>query len=251
MTTLNLRNKKIWVTGAAQGIGAEVARQCVELGADVIGFDRHFDDSYLPYHCVKLDVTDRTQVNQVAAVLLAQTPQVDVLINAAGILKTASFCETSWQDLHDCFAVNTGGAFNMMQVLYTTFTQQCFGSIVNVSSNAAKVPRVGMAAYCASKAALTALSHTVALELAEYGVRCNVVCPGSTDTTMLRKLWRDERGRQHTIDGLPEQYKLGIPLKRIADPNDIAQTILFFASDMSRHITIQDIVVDGGATLNA
>ncbi len=251
MNGLDLSGKRIWITGAGRGIGAEVARQCVALGAYVTGFDRVFDDSNLPYQCIELDITDGTQVQEVTTTLLSDAPQVDVLINAAGILRAAAFAETSWQDLHDCFAVNTGGAFNMMQALYSTFTKQRSGAIVNVSSNAAKVPRVGMAAYCASKAALTALSHTVALELAEYGVRCNVVCPGSTDTSMLHMLWQDDGGRQRTIAGMPEQYKLGIPLQRIADPSDIAQAILFFASDMSRHITIQDIVVDGGATLNA
>ncbi|WP_417552221.1 2,3-dihydro-2,3-dihydroxybenzoate dehydrogenase [Marinomonas fungiae] len=251
MTSFGLKGKHIWVTGAARGIGAEVARQCVEQGAIVIGFDLAFYKSDLPYQCIELDITDCQRVQQVTAELLRQTPCVDVLINAAGILRVASFADTTWQDLNDSFQVNTGGAFNMMQALLNAFKQQRCGSIVNVSSNAAKVPRVNMSAYCASKAALSALSHTVALELAEYGIRCNVVCPGSTDTPMLRSLWQDEGARDKTIKGLPEQYKLGIPLQRIAEPSDIAQVILFFASDMSRHVSIQDLVVDGGATLNA
>ena len=123
--------------------------------------------------------------------------------------------------------------------------------IVTISSNAAKVPRQNMAAYCASKAALSALSHTAGLELAPYGVRCNLVCPGSTDTPMQRMLWTSDDAEQNTIKGFPEQYKLGIPLGKIAQPSDIAQVVLFFACDMSNHITMQDVVVDGGATLNA
>ncbi|MBM6549492.1 2,3-dihydro-2,3-dihydroxybenzoate dehydrogenase [Marinomonas ostreistagni] len=251
MNALDFTGKQIWVTGAARGIGAEVARQCVALGASVVGFDRTFPESELPYRCIELDVSDQVRVQQVTKELLAQCPNVDILINAAGILRMASFAETSWQDLNDCFSVNTGGAFNMMQALFQQFTAQGSGAIVNVSSNAAKVPRINMAAYCASKAALSALSHSAALELSQYGVRCNVVCPGSTDTPMQRMLWQHDDARERTIAGFPEQYKLGIPLGRIAEPSDVAQAILFFASDMSRHITMQDIVVDGGATLNA
>jgi 2,3-dihydro-2,3-dihydroxybenzoate dehydrogenase len=106
-----------------------------------------------------------------------------------------------------------------------------------------------MSAYCASKAALTSLNHSVALELAPYGIRCNVVSPGSTDTEMQRSLWQAPNSEQCTIDGFPDQYKLGIPLGKIALPSEIANTIVFLASEMASHITMQDIVVDGGATL--
>jgi len=120
-----------------------------------------------------------------------------------------------------------------------------------VSSNAARVPRMQMAAYAASKAALTSLIRTAGLELASCGVRCNLVSPGSTDTAMQRGMWADDNGRARTIAGLPEQFKLGIPLQKIATPDEVANTVLFLASDLASHITLQDIVVDGGATLAA
>lgn len=95
------------------------------------------------------------------------------------------------------------------------------------------------------------MSHCIGLELAEYGVRCNVVSPGSTATPMLQKMLPNADAIAKTIVGLPQQYKLGIPLKKIATPEDIANAVVFLASDLSAHITLQDIVVDGGATLAA
>jgi NAD(P)-dependent dehydrogenase (short-subunit alcohol dehydrogenase family) len=120
------------------------------------------------------------------------------------------------------------------------------GTIVTVSSNAAGVPRSGMAAYAASKAAATMFTKCLGLELARTGVRCNVVSPGSTDTPMLRGMLPDEGAFQRTIDGLPAQYKLGIPLKKIATAREIANTVLFLASDLAGYITGHDLAVDGG-----
>ena len=120
-----------------------------------------------------------------------------------------------------------------------------------MASNAAHAPRLGMSAYGASKAALRSLCLTVGLEMAPYGVRCNIVSPGSTDTEMQRSLWKTPQAEQQTIEGFPEQFKLGIPLKKIAKPQEIADTILFLASDRASHVVLQDIVVDGGATLGS
>jgi 2,3-dihydro-2,3-dihydroxybenzoate dehydrogenase len=108
-----------------------------------------------------------------------------------------------------------------------------------------------MSAYGASKAALKSLALTVGLELAASGVRANLVSPGSTDTDMQRTLWTSSDAEQKRIAGFGEQFKLGIPLGKIARPEEVASTILFLASDYASHITLQDIVVDGGSTLGA
>ncbi|MCE1187301.1 MAG: SDR family oxidoreductase, partial [Rhodocyclales bacterium] len=99
--------------------------------------------------------------------------------------------------------------------------------------------------------ALVSFSHCVALELAPFGVRCNVVSPGTTDTPMLRGMGLDAEGIRRTVAGLPAQFKLGIPLAKAATPLDIAQAVVFLASPQAGHITLQDLVVDGGATLGA
>jgi 2,3-dihydro-2,3-dihydroxybenzoate dehydrogenase len=108
-----------------------------------------------------------------------------------------------------------------------------------------------MAAYCASKAASAMFTRCLGLELASYGVRCNVVSPGSTETSMLHALWHDESGRAATLGGSPADFRLGIPLGRIAAPEDIAEAVTFLASARARHITMHDLRVDGGATLGS
>ena len=166
-----------------------------------------------------------------------------------------------WQDLEKTFTklrvldldinIDRGGAFNLFQQTMNQFRRQRGGAIVTVASDAAHTPRIGMSAYGASKAALKSLALSVGLELAGSGVRCNVVSPGSTDTDMQRTLWVSDDAEEQRIRGFGEQFKLGIPLGKIARPQEIANTILFLASDLASHITLQDIVVDGGSTLGA
>ncbi len=240
----------VWVTGAASGIGESIARQFVALGANVIGFDRAFRHYDHPFTCVTLDISEPDSVAAVCRQQLAETG-LDVFVNAAGILRLGDIDALSVDDWHQCINVNASGAFYLLNALVPHFKQQRRGAIVCVGSNAAHVPRLKMAAYCASKAALTSLSHCAGLELAPYGVRCNLVSPGSTDTPMQRGMWHSADAEQRTIAGFPDQYKLGIPLGKIAQPEEIANTVVFLASDLASHITMQDVVVDGGATLTA
>ncbi|PWC11832.1 2,3-dihydro-2,3-dihydroxybenzoate dehydrogenase [Brenneria corticis] len=243
--------KQVWVTGAGRGIGYETACRFVEAGAEVVGFDLAFPDTALPFTPCLLDIRDAAAVADRCGALLSQTLRLDVLVNGAGILRMGATEKLSQQDWQDCLAVNASGVFNLLQAAIPQFQRQRGGAIVTVASNAAHVPRVGMAAYCASKAAVRSLCLTAGLELAPYGVRCNLISPGSTDTPMLRGMWASTAGEQSTIDGFPDQFKLGIPLGKIARPQDIADAILFMASDLAGHITLQDIVIDGGATLGA
>ncbi|WP_083941295.1 2,3-dihydro-2,3-dihydroxybenzoate dehydrogenase [Pseudoduganella violaceinigra] len=255
---LDFEGRQVWVTGAGRGIGYQAAMAFRQLGARVVGIDRHFDSELgtvhgkkYPFKTVQLDITDQAAVAAACGELLLETPRVDVLVNAAGVLRLGRLENTSVEDWQACFDINVSGVFYILNRLLPQFKAQRFGSIVNVASNAAHVPRMNMVAYCASKSALVSLSHCAALELAQYGVRCNLVSPGSTDTPMLRSMLPDEEGMQRTIAGLPEQYKLGIPLRKIATAREIANTIVFLASDLASHITMQDLVVDGGATLAA
>jgi 2,3-dihydro-2,3-dihydroxybenzoate dehydrogenase len=255
---LQFEGKQVWVTGAGQGIGYQVAMAFRQLGARVTGLDRHFQSEVgngngkrYPFRTVQLDITQREQVAQVCAQLLLEMPRLDVLVNAAGILRLGTLDTLSVNDWRDSFDINVSGVFYLLRELAPQFKLQRTGNIVNLASNAAHVPRMNMGAYCASKSALVSLSHCAALELAEFGVRCNLVSPGSTDTPMLRAMLPSESGLQRTITGLPEQFKLGIPLRKIATVKDVANAVLFLASDLASHITMHDLVVDGGATLSA
>ncbi|EBJ6263346.1 2,3-dihydro-2,3-dihydroxybenzoate dehydrogenase [Salmonella enterica] len=251
MPCIYFSDKTVWVTGAGKGIGYATALAFVDAGARVIGFDREFTQENYPFATEVMDVADAVQVAQVCQRVLQKTPRLDVLVNAAGILRMGATDALSVDDWQQTFAVNVGGAFNLFSQTMTQFRRQQGGAIVTVASDAAHTPRIGMSAYGASKAALKSLALTVGLELAGCGVRCNVVSPGSTDTDMQRTLWVSEDAEQQRIRGFGEQFKLGIPLGKIARPQEIANTILFLASDLASHITLQDIVVDGGSTLGA
>ncbi|ECG8588276.1 2,3-dihydro-2,3-dihydroxybenzoate dehydrogenase [Salmonella enterica subsp. salamae] len=251
MSGFDFSAKTVWVTGAGKGIGYATALAFVDAGAQVIGFDREFTHENYPFSTEVMDVADAAQVAQVCRRVLQKTPRLDVLVNAAGILRMGATDALSIDDWQQTFAVNVGGAFNLFSHTMAQFRRQQSGAIVTVASDAAHTPRIGMSAYGASKAALKSLALTVGLELAGCGVRCNVVSPGSTDTDMQRALWVSEDAEQQRIRGFGEQFKLGIPLGKIARPQEIANTILFLASDLASHITLQDIVVDGGSTLGA
>lgn len=257
------------VTGAAQGIGAAVAELLAGLGARVAATDRAQDgvDALAarwnrgqtenpesersagrlePY---VMDVTQRPSVQRTVARVERELGPVDVLVNVAGILRTGPATELSPEDWAETFAVNTDGVFHVSRTVAPLMAERGNGCVITVGSNAAGIPRTGMAAYAASKAAAAMFTRCLGLELARSGVRCNVVAPGSTDTAMQRALWTDSGAEQRVIDGDPATYRTGIPLGRIAAPEDIADAVAFLASDRARHITMQELYVDGGATL--
>lgn len=248
---MDFSGKRIWVTGAGQGIGYQTAVQFTARGGDVVGLDKSFPASNYPFTTKLLDVSERDEVRKTCAALLDAHPRLDVLVSAAGVLRTGLTEELSLDDWTACMGVNASGPFHLFQQTIGQFKRQRSGVIVSVASNAAHAPRMMMSAYCASKAALTSLTQCVGLELAPYGVRCNLVSPGSTDTAMQRSMWRSADGEKQVIAGDQSTFKLGIPLGKIATPEDIANAVVFLASDLASHITLQDLVVDGGATLCA
>lgn len=245
----HFHGKTVWVTGAGRGIGARTACRFHEMGARVFGLDRQFTD-VMSFETLTVDVSDPHAVQNLCLPLLAKNG-LDVLVNGAGILRLGAAETLSREDWESSININAGAAFNLFKLVIPHFQRQRHGNIVSIVSNAAHVPRVNMAVYCASKAAMRSLCLSVGLELAPYGVRCNIVSPGSTMTPMLEGMCVDGNTYQRLIDGYPEQFKLGIPLGKIAQPDEIADAIMFLASDRASHITLQDLVIDGGATLGA
>ncbi|MFO1103161.1 MAG: 2,3-dihydro-2,3-dihydroxybenzoate dehydrogenase [Methylocystis sp.] len=248
---MDFSGKRIWVTGAGQGIGYQTAATFAALGADVVGLDKSFAAPNYPFATTLLDVGESDQVQRVCRALLKERPRLDVLVSAAGVLRLGLTEELSVDDWAACMTVNASGPFHLFQETVPQFKRQRSGAIVSVASNAARTPRMLMSAYCASKAALRSLTLCVGLELAPYGVRCNLVSPGSTDTAMQRSMWRSADGDKQVVAGDPGSFKLGIPLGKIAAPEEVASAVAFLASDLASHITLQDLVVDGGATLAA
>ena len=237
------------VTGAAQGIGRAVAHAFAAAGTRVAAIDRRAveGDGITPYVA---DVASAAEVDAVVAAVEAGLGPITVLANVAGVLRTGAVVDCTDDDWAALFAVNAAGVFHCSRAVARRMVPRRAGAIVTVSSNAAGVPRAGMAAYAASKAAATAFTKSLGLELAPHGIRCNVVAPGSTDTPMQRSLWTGD-GPAAVIAGDPAAFRTGIPLGRLAEPEDIADAVLFLASDRARHITMHDLYVDGGATLRA
>lgn len=254
MVQQEFAGKVAFVTGAAQGIGAAVARALRDSGATVVATDRSPDivETYAGEPSitgVRCDVTDSAQVDAAVAEAEDTAGPVDVLVNVAGVLVKGPAASYSDEDWEFTFGVNTTGVFHVSRAVSARMIERERGCIVTVSSNAGGVPRRGMAAYAASKAATTMFTKSLGLELADHGIRCNVVCPGSTDTPMQRAMWEQGGGPDPVLKGDPENYRVGIPLQRIADPEDVADAVLYLASDRARQVTMQELYVDGGATL--
>jgi 2,3-dihydro-2,3-dihydroxybenzoate dehydrogenase len=199
---------------------------------------------------------------------------IAVLVNVAGVLRAAAVVDCRDEDWAAVFDVNATGVFRLCRAVAPGMVARRQGAIVTVSSNAAVVARARRSASAAAKAAASHFTRCLGLELAPYGVRCNVVSPGSTDTDMLRAAYGPAgsaggagsagsaggtglaggtggAGIDAVVRGSLALYRNGIPLLRVAQPDDIAAAVAFLASDHARHITMQDLVVDGGAALGA
>lgn len=255
-----ISGKVALVTGAAAGIGAAVAQALAKHGASVAAVD--LDAARLRDVTATLagperhagytaDVADAVAVEAAVNDAEAELGPVSILVNVAGVLRTGPAVDISDEDWAAVFAVNASGVFHACRAVGRRMVDRGAGCIVTVASNAAGVPRAQMSAYAASKAAAAHFTRCLALELAPQGIRCNIVAPGSTDTEMLRSMWDEGYGPQSTIDGSPELYKVGIPLQKLARPDEVAEAVLFLASERASHITMQDLYVDGGAALRA
>ena len=239
------------VTGAGGGIGRALVQHLLDSGCVVVASDLAAPTVpvHPRLHARALDVSDAAAVDALVTEVEATLGPIGFGISVAGVLQVgevAGIDDAQWRRV---FAVNADGVFHLGRALARVMTPRGQGAIVTVSSNAAGVPRHGMAAYAASKAAATMFTRCLGLELAPHGIRCNIVAPGSTLTPMQTGMWADDNGAQRVIDGSPETYKAGIPLRKLATPDDIAQAVMFLLSDQAGHIAMSDLYVDGGATL--
>ncbi len=232
------------VTGAAGGIGRAIVARLREGGLSVTAVDRELPTGFSDEVVTRaVDVTEEQAVIDSVAAAWKRQP-IDVLVNGAGVFTSGSALETSAAEWDRLFGVNARGVFLVAREVGARMAERGRGSIVTVASNAGAVPRSGMAAYAASKAAASSITRSLGLELGPHGVRCNVVAPGTTRTPMIEGLGTEK----DFIAGFPASFKAGIPLGRIAEPEDIAEVVAFLASDRSRHVTLQELVVDGGAS---
>lgn len=251
----------VLVTGAARGIGLAVCQRFVREGCRVAALDsdeRTLSLAAQPLRAeghelleLPVDVRSAARVEEAVERIESSWGPIATLVSVAGILRVGLVCELSEESFRDTLDTNVLGTFHVCQSVARRMQARRVGNIVAVGSNAASVARTHMAAYAASKAALRSFMQCLGLELAEFGIRCNVVSPGSTDTDMQRAYWSEAQGEREVLEGNAEGYRVGIPLRRLAEPEDVANAAWFLASNQARHITLHDLRVDGGATLGA
>lgn len=243
---MNFNNQNVIITGGTRGIGAALSDAFLKAGATVIATYAGNDDRAQSFkasvengeqlHLRKFDVSKKDQVDQFWSELDKEFEQIHVLVNNAGIRKDgimASMDEQSWDDVLD---VNLKGTFLMSQAAVLKMMRARFGRIINMSSIGGVLGLAGQSNYAASKAGQMALAKTLSKEVGKRGITVNCVLPGFIETEL--------------ISDLPEaqvkEYKSQVALKRFGKPEEVANTVLFLASDKASYITGASIEVSGG-----
>ena len=246
---LLLKNKNTVITGCNRGIGKEIVRVFAENGANIWACVREESGTFSKYinnleqkHSVSInpvyfDLSDEEQIKTGVKTIKETKEPVDILVNNAGVIFTALFQMTSMQKLKEMFEINYFSQMLLTQYISRIMMRQKSGSIINISSSAALEGNEGRTGYASAKAAMITSTKVLAKELAPYNIRVNAVAPGLTQTEMMESSTPE--------DALKETLNR-ICMKRVGQPEEIANSVLFLASDLSSYMTSQVLRVDGG-----
>lgn len=245
-----LKGKNVIVTGATRGIGKEIALTLAQNGANIAMNYRNLNSEveYLINEiksfgvdvlAIKCDVSITDEVDNFVKEVKSHYNTIDILVNNAGITKDGLILRMKEEDFDDVLDVNLKGTFNTTKAVSSIMVRQKYGKIINISSVVGISGNAGQCNYAASKAGVIGFSKSVARELASRNINVNVVAPGYINTDMTKNL----------PDKVKEEIIKSIPMKKIGDPKEVANLVLFLSSNLSDYITGQVINVDGGMVM--
>lgn len=246
----NLNNKIAIVTGASQGIGKIIAFELAKSGAHVACISRNkkaiesiVDEITInggqasSFPC---DISDSDTLSEIITEIIKENSRIDILVNNAGITKDSLLMRMSIEQWDDVINTNLKGAFHCTKAVVRYMMKNKFGRIINITSIVGLTGNAGQANYAASKAGLIGMTKSIAKEVASRGITANCIAPGWIETSMTDKLSREVKN----------EFLSHIPVGRIGSPDDIANAVIFLASDEAGYITGQTITVDGGRIIN-
>ncbi len=250
-----LKGKTVLLTGGANGIGAAIARRlgeegCVvgildldEAGAGRIAGEIKAKGGSASVYAV--DISDYDAVKRAVAAFEAASGSVAFLVNNAGWDRAANFLDTDPEFWKKIVAINLYGPLNVSHIVLKGMAERGFGRVVNVASDAGRVGSSGEAVYSACKGGMIAFGKTLARELVSKGIIVNTLCPGPTDTAILRSFLEGPDGAK-----IAEGLKRAIPMRRLGRPDDYPGLVAFLLSDDAAYMTGQTISVSGGLTMH-
>lgn len=245
-----LKGKNVIVTGATRGIGREIALTLAQNGANIAINYRNLNSEVenllneiksfgVDAFAIKCDVSIADEVDKFIKEVKAHYNTIDVLVNNAGITKDGLILRMKEEDFDDVLDVNLKGTFNTTKSVSSIMVRQKYGKIINISSVVGIAGNAGQCNYAASKAGVIGFSKSVSRELSSRNINVNVVAPGYINTDMTKNL----------PDKVKEEIIKSIPMKKIGDPKEVANLVLFLSSNLSDYITGQVINVDGGMVM--
>lgn len=250
MVRFDLNDKVALVTGASRGIGKAIALGLAEAGANVVMASRTLSDLEKVAKEISLmgkrsmpvatDVSIKDEIESLVAKTLDEFGQIDILVNDAAINPERQMLDIEEETWNETMAVNLRGYFLVCQAVGRSMVKRKTGNIINIASliGYRPGPFTGHGVYSISKAGVIMLTMVLAKEWGQYGIRVNAIAPGVTETDMIKSIFSDPKARS--------QFIQATALRRITQPQDIAATAIFLASEMSNSMTGQVIVVDAG-----
>ena len=246
---MSLKGKTAIVTGGSNGIGKATVHRLISEGAIVVNFDinvakgveleNEFNKDAIQYYFYEVSTADSKSVQQAVSEIIEKLGSIDILVNNAGILRDASLLKMTDEQWNDVINVNLTGVFNCTKIIAPHMIAGGGGKIINLSSVVALYGNFGQTNYTAAKAGVIAMTKTWARELGRKNINVNAIAPGFIQTDILKDMPAE------VLTSMVEK----VPLKRMGTPEDVANLIVFLASDHAAYINGAVISIDGGATV--